>query len=111
MNKHRSLREISRVLSVQAECILLAYQRIYPSREQLIRTDILGELSTGRVLDFLGLLLPHDTQNVSVDQVEGGTELEHYLISAHIKQLGELCATSWAISEVFVISVHRLLER
>lgn len=91
MNEHRSLEEISRVSHVPTEDIRRIYRRVYPNRELFIKSNMLGALRGGSVQDFLDLLPPLIPENGFMDEEEGGSDLEHYLIPAHPKQLEELC--------------------
>lgn len=91
MNEHRSLEEISRVSGIPAENSREVYRHLHSRREELIESNMLGALPGGSVQDFLNLLPPPTAENGFVDHEEFGSDLEHYLIPAHPKQLEDLC--------------------
>ena len=80
LNEHRSLGDISRVSSTQAEDIRRAYRRIYPTREQLIQPHMLRGLNNNIVQDFLNHLPAPNIENGFMNHEEAGIGLEHYVL-------------------------------
>lgn len=91
MSEHRSLEEICRVSGMQAEDILRTYRQIYSFRGRLIQPNMPGVLRVDSLDDIFERLPAPNVENGFMDYEESGSDLEHYLIPADLRQLEELC--------------------